>query len=278
MPNIQKRTVIQPIHKSADAPYVELYCGDCLEVIPELDSKFSLIFADPPFNYRQEYDDCKDSWSDNSYRQFTTLRTFAANSVLNDHGSLWINVPDEIVSHVDTVATTTCGLTRINWCIWHFKFGQCNRSRFIRSKTHLLYYAKNPQDRIWNPDAIAVLSDRATKYGDKRTLESATPCKRVPLDVWSVDNDGAFWGRVQGNSAERCEGHPNQLPEKMLERIISACTNPGDWILDPFSGSGTTCTVARALGRNSVGIDVSSQYCKNGFDRAMRGAVRVGKP
>jgi adenine-specific DNA-methyltransferase len=64
----------------------------------------------------------------------------------------------------------------------------------------------------------------------------------------------ATWGRIQGNNKERRKDHPNQVPEVYLERVIRACSNESDLVLDPFLGSGTTCTVARALRRRSIGI------------------------
>jgi DNA modification methylase len=81
---------------------------------------------------------------------------------------------------------------------------------------------------------------------------------------------------VQGNNAERRQGHPNQLPEVYLQRLILAYTNPGDRILDPFGGSGTTAVVADALGRDCVTCDVSEHNVASIRDRLQKGAVRVG--
>ena len=98
---------------------------------------------------------------------------------------------------------------------------------------------------------------------------------QLPSDVWCRETDGDGWGRVQGNSKERRETHQNQLPELYLERVIRACSNPGDLVLDPFLGSGTTSTVARALGRRSIGIEISQKYAESAFERIKAGAVRV---
>jgi DNA modification methylase len=92
--------------------------------------------------------------------------------------------------------------------------------------------------------------------------------------VWGADGE-QYWGRVQGNSQERRDGHPNQLPEVYLERVIRGLSNPGDLVLDPFLGSGTTCTVARALGRRSIGVEISPVFDASAFDRIQQGAVRV---
>lgn len=63
------------------------------------------------------------------------------------------------------------------------------------------------------------------------------------------------------------EKHPSQKPERLMERIIKASSNPGDVVLDPFSGTFTTCAVARRLGRQAVGIELQEEYIKIGLRR-----------
>ncbi len=122
---------------------------------------------------------------------------------------------------------------------------------------------------------MLVDSDRATTYGDKRIHETENGGKRLPGTVWGIPSDGPYWGRIQGNSSERRKNHPNQLPEVYLARLIKAYTNPGDRVLDPFGGSGTTAVVAQALKRNYVTIDVSLDNVKSIRQRLKKGAVRV---
>jgi site-specific DNA-methyltransferase (adenine-specific) len=119
-------------------------------------------------------------------------------------------------------------------------------------------------DRIWNPDEILELSDRASIYADPRTMAKDTnKGMRVPMDVWY----GKYWGRIQGNNKERRHNHHNQIPEIYLERVIKACSNPGGLVLDPFCGSGTTSTVARALGRRSITIEYSKVNAASAWER-----------
>jgi hypothetical protein len=86
---------------------------------------------------------------------------------------------------------------------------------------------------------------------------------------------GKYWGRIQGNNKERRSCHENQIPEIYMERIIRACSDEGNLILDPFLGSGTTCTVSRALGRRSIGIEYSKTIAKSAFERIKTGPVRL---
>ncbi|MEM7623265.1 MAG: site-specific DNA-methyltransferase, partial [Planctomycetota bacterium] len=207
---------------------------------------------------------------------FTQAWLDACIARLADHASLWINIPDtwaaEIVVHLKQR-----GLAMVNWCVWHYRFGQNTKSRFINSKVHALYFMKDPAHpgRRWHPDAIAEISDRRAIYGDPRTehkkegwLEAG---HRVPMDVWY----GPFWGRVQGNNKERRRNHDNQLPEVYLGRVIKACTNEGDLVLDPFLGSGTTGVVARYLGRRFVGIDYTKEIAAHALERIEAGPVRA---
>jgi len=96
---------------------------------------------------------------------------------------------------------------------------------------------------------------------------------RVPMDVWY----GQYWGRIQGNNAERRANHDNQLPEAYLERVVLACSNPGDLVMDPFTGSGTTAVVARDYGRRYVGTEFSPENAASAFERIKAGMVRKGK-
>lgn len=248
-------------------PKARLFHGDCLKVVPCLGS-FDCIFADPPFNNDSPYDAWNDSLTKNEYIQFTTAWMRLCAEALNEGGSFWINVPDQICPLILNIAGQKCGLQVFQWCIWHYRFGQYTPSRFTPSKVHALWFVRKKETPKWNPEAVKVPSLRQ-KRNDPRAKEGGRP----PLDVWGFEQ---FWGRVQGNNKERRPGHVNQLPEKYLERVLLACTDEGDRVLDPFLGSGTTGVVAKALGRRFVGIDISMKYVRSARNRIKEGAVRCG--
>jgi DNA modification methylase len=170
--------------------------------------------------------------------------------------------------------------------VWHYRFGQNAVERFINSKVHVFYFVKDSlaprdkslpkprsTDRTWNPEDVAELSDRAAIYGDARTLskkDGMPPKLRVPLDVWY----GSHFSRIQGNNAERRGYHDNQLPEMYLARVIRSTSKPGDTILDPFLGSGTTAVVARALNRNFIGTEFSEKNADSAMARVAAGPLR----
>ena len=204
-----------------------------------------LVFADPPFNWNRAYDTWDDSMPEEEYLTFTFDWIDLCVKALRPGGTLWINIPDdwaaEIVCYLKhRLPRKPPGVVAMpNWCIWHYRFGQNSTERFINSKVHALCFVKAGAAHTWNPKEVLELSDRAAIYADPRTMskKDGMPAgKRVPMDVWY----GQFWGRVQGNNKERRPGHDNQLPEVYLERVIRATSNPGDLVMDPFLGSGTT--------------------------------------
>lgn len=272
VPNVQSR--ITPAFR-ADDPDTRLYVGDCRDVLASIPDRGSvdLIFADPPFNWDVPYDEWKDGMPRREYEKFTFEWLDGCIEALAPNGSLWVNIPDDTAAEI-VMHLKRRGLTMINWCVWHFRFGQNRDSSFIMSKVHALYFAKDPDNRIWNPGAVLEQSDRASIYGDARTMaKESNKGMRVPMDVWY----GPYWGRVQGNNTERRHRHHNQLPEVYLERIILACSNEGSLVLDPFCGSGTTSTVARAWNRRSITSEFGEGNAASAWDRITRiGMLRKG--
>ena len=259
------------ITKSLRTNTAQVLCGDCRKVIPHA-GQFDFIFADPPFNIGQDYNGYIDNRGDfNSFtNEWVSLCWDACDGVLALHG------PDDMAERY-IQAAAKLGMRRIAWINWHYRFGQCMRSNWIDARCHCLVYAKNGT-YTWNPDAVLVESDRSSTYNDTRIHDHAAGGSRLPGTVWGIPSDGQYWGRVQGTNKERRPSHPNQLPEVYLERLISAYTNPGDRILEPFAGSGTTIAVATELRRSCVTIDISHSGCESVKERLRRGTVRVKRP
>lgn len=246
--------------------------GDCAKLLKKVQPGIvRLVFLDTPFNIGVDYDASDDNLPAEDFWAFITRVTTRAARTLSDDGSLWIWALPTVIHRYITIAEAN-GLTLINHCCVVQRFGQHQDSKFISGHAALAYLAKDSKRRVWNPDAILESSLRASKYNDKRTQQTATPGQRVPLDVWGFDEK--YFGRVQGNNQERRPLHPNQVPEAVIRRILLATTNPGDLVLDPFLGSGTTCTVARALGRRSLGIDISENYIRSAVERIKQGPIR----
>lgn len=258
-----------------------VYVGDCRDILPRIPEcaagKVDLVFADPPFNWNRAYDKWDDQMSDQEYLDFTFKWIDLCYDALRPGGAMWINIPDdwaaEIVCHLKHPKDPKRRMLLVNWCIWHYRFGQNTTTRFINSKVHALYFVKAGSGYTWNPGAVLEESDRRAIYFDARTesKNDGMPAgMRVPMDVWY----GKFWGRVQGNSKERRGYHDNQLPEVYLARVVRATSHEGDLVLDPFLGSGTTGVVAHALGRRFIGVEYSEKNAASAVERMRSGPVR----
>jgi DNA modification methylase len=235
----------------------KIICGDCIEVLRKVREPFAdLIFADPPFNIGYKYDKYYDKVKRKNYIAWTREWTSVCKKVLKPHGSFYIAIGDEYAADVKLIADQL-GLFMRNWIIWHYTFGQQTKNKFARSHTHIFYFANNEKNFTFNDHAVRVPSDRQLTYNDKRANSKG----KMPDDVWSE------YSRVCGTFKEREGWHPCQMPENLLSRIITASSNIGDCVLDPFIGSGTTAAVAYKLGREYVGIEISESYADNARKR-----------
>lgn len=270
---------------SSSGPAWSVINGDCLDAMKRMHERgilADLIFADPPFNIGQEYSGHDDRMNPVEFLKFLGCRIGWMIDCLAPDGTLCVHVPDDLVFAVES-AVVSRGLTRAEWIVWHYRFGQWSNSGLINSKAHCLVYCRDAARRTWNPEAILVESDRV-KYGDARTQRARTPGRRVPLDVWGVNEtfasdyggDGPYWGRVSGagSNKERCPGHPNQLPIRYLQRIVRGFSNHGDLVIDPFTGSGTTGLVCRHESRRFIGVEICPEATASARKRIENGYYR----
>jgi site-specific DNA-methyltransferase (adenine-specific) len=242
--------------------------GDCLRLLADLpEACVDLAFADPPFNIGYEYDWYDDRRAKDDYLAWTEKWLAAVRRLLKPTGSFYVAIGDEYAAEIK-VRLDALGLVMRNWIIWHYTFGVNCTKKFNRSHAHIFYYVVDPEHCTFNADAIRIPSARQTTYADRR----ANPRGKLPDDTWVLrpqederffhaDSDTWYVARVCGTFKERT-GHPCQMPEAVLERIIRVSSNPGDLVLDPFAGSGTTLAVARRLGRQYLGIELSPDYAE----------------
>ena len=229
----------------------QIVYGDCVEVVRKVEKPFAdLIFADPPFNIGYKYDKYHDKVKAKNYVTWTKQWMSECSRVLKSDGSFYVAIGDEHAADVKKIADEI-NLSMRNWIIWYYSFGQQLKRKFARAHTHILYFVKDKRRFTFNDDQVRVISDRQRVYKDKR----ANPEGKMPDDVWDE------YPRVCGTFKERMD-FPCQMPESLLARIIRVSSNPGDWVLDPFSGSGTTAVVAHKLNRTYTAIDVSQEYVR----------------
>ena len=237
----------------------KIVCGDCIEILGQLEPCVDLVFADPPFNIGYKYDKYHDKKKKDQYLAWTHDWIKACMDVLKPAGSIYIAIGDDYAANVKMIAEEL-GLHWRNWIIWHYTFGQQTQNKFARSHTHILYFSKDKKEFTFNDYAVRVPSDRQLIYNDKR----ANSVGKIPDDTWNE------YPRVCGTFKERAGWHPCQMPESVLSRIIAASSNEGDMVLDPFMGSGTTAAVGLQMERLDFGVDISEDYVRQATDRLAR--------
>ncbi|HUU98805.1 MAG TPA: site-specific DNA-methyltransferase [Phycisphaerae bacterium] len=234
-----------------------IYCGDACELLESWSpGTVDLAFADPPFNIGYVYDKYQDDLPDEQYVGWCRRWMAGCQRVLKASGSFYIAIGDDFAAETRMLGREL-GLHLRNWIVWHYTFGQNTKNKFCRAHTHIFYFTKHSSRFTFNDQALRFPSARHTEYQDLR----ANPAGRLPDDVWDE------YPRVCGTFRERAGFHGCQMPEALLMRIILASSNPGDVVLDPFVGSGTTAVAAKRLGRRYVGIDISPEYVKHTQER-----------
>jgi site-specific DNA-methyltransferase (adenine-specific) len=244
----------------------EILTGDCLRHLAALpEASVDLAFADPPFNIGYEYDVYNDRRGRTEYLAWSEKWLAAVRRVLKPTAAFYVAIGDEYAAELK-VRLDDLGLTLRNWIVWHYTFGVSCTRKFNRSHAHIFYYVVDPKRFTFNDDAVRVPSARQTTYADRR----ANPRGKLPDDTWVLrpqeeqscfpaGSDSWYVARVCGTFKERT-GHPCQMPEAVLERIVRVSSRSDDLVLDPFAGSGTTLAVAKRLGRHYLGIELSADY------------------
>jgi site-specific DNA-methyltransferase (adenine-specific) len=258
----------------------KIHLGDCIAGMKKLpDESVQLAFADPPFNIGYDYDEYDDKLESEKYLHWSRDWMREVYRVLDATGTFWLAIGDEYAAELKVEAQKLGFQTR-NWVVWYYTFGVHCKTKFTRSHAHLFYFVKDPKKFTFNSSAVAVPSARQLVYRDSR----ANPEGRMPDDTWILrpqdcdpgftsEEDTWYFPRVAGTFKERAGFHGCQMPEQLLGRIIRACSNPEDVVLDPFSGSATTITVAKKLGREFLSFELSKEYAKLGRKRLNSAAV-----
>jgi site-specific DNA-methyltransferase (adenine-specific) len=254
----------------------QVVCADSIAALNAAPEGWAdLVFADPPFNIGYLYHGYDDRLKTDDYLKFSADWMRAVHRALKPNGSFYLAIGDDYVADLCVIARRKIGFNMRNWIIWHYTFGQQTKMKFAKSHTHILYFTKDALDFTFNPDAVRVASARQTTYNDAR----ANAKGKLPDDTWYLrpqetpepffDAGCDTWNvsRVCGTFKEREGWHGCQMPMGVLNRIILASSNPGDVVLDPFNGSGTTSVAAALLGRRYVGIDQSPQYVEHARKR-----------
>lgn len=228
-----------------------IYTGNCLDILPTLPREsVDLVIADPPYNIGVDYGRGRKADLRDDYGIWCGWWIQECYQALKPYGSLWIISGQEHGAEID-IGMQRNGFTIRNRVTWFETFGVYCHNKFGRTSRPILYGVKDAKHFTFHRDAVTIPSARQTKYGDKRASSGG----KIMGDVWEIS-------RVCGTFKERIKGVPTQLPSILVKRIIEVSSNPGDVVLDPFAGSGTTLAVARETGRQAIGIELNPDYVR----------------
>ena len=238
--------------------------GNALDALNEHvpNRSVDLIFADPPYNIGKNFNGHKDSWpTDQQYLDWSYKWIDLCIQKLKPSGSFYLMASTQCMPFFDIYFRKR--MTVLSRIVWFYDSSGVQARKFFGSLYEpILYCVKDPKNYTFNSKDILV----EAKTGAKRKLidyRKPVPTQynteKVPGNVWELP-------RVRYRMDEY-EEHPTQKPVALLERIIKASSNPGDMVLDPFSGTFTTSYAAKNLGRKSVGIELQEPYVKIGLRR-----------
>lgn len=249
---------------SRTLPLDQIIQGDCIDILKTLpEQSVDLIFADPPYNLQLQndlvrpnqtrvdaVDDAWDRFSDfEAYDAFTAAWLGECRRVLKDDGTIWVIGSYHNIFRVGRILMDL-GYWILNDVIWHKINPMPNfrGTRFTNATETLLWAKKSQAQKKYT------FNYRAMKhFNDDKQMQNVW---HIPLCT------GAERIKVNGRKA-----HSTQKPEALLYRVILASSRPGDVVLDPFFGSGTTGAVARKLGRRFIGIEAEARYIRVARDR-----------
>ncbi len=247
--------------------------GDCLTVLRKVESgKFDLILTSPPYNVGKTYET---KTSIEKYLETQEEIISELIRILSNKGNLCWQVGNYVdkgeIFPLDIYyyqIFKKYGLKLRNRIIWHFGHGLHASNRFSGRYETVLWFSKTDK-YIFNLDKVRIPSKYPGKRhfkGPKKGLPSGNPLGKNPSDIWEIiqqDWENGMWDipNVKSNHPEKTV-HPCQFPIELVERCILALTNEKSWVLDPFSGVGSTVLGAIKNNRNALGIEKEEEYCK----------------
>ena len=257
----------------------KIFWGDNLQVMSHMlkdyRGKVDLIYIDPPFDSKADYKkkiDLKgigkamsdsssfeekqygDIWTNDEYLQFMYERFILLRELLSENGTIIVHLDYHKCHHIRLVMDEVFGADNFrNEMIWTYNGGATPPKDYPRKHDNLLRYVKDSK-KAWT------FNIEYRPYNEQTAERMKHIHKGVMVDLDRGTPMTDWWTDIKvptGPMNQEKNGYPTQKPEKLLERVIKACSNPGDLVFDCFMGSGTTQAVAMKLGRRFIGADIN---------------------
>lgn len=240
-----------------------LFQGDSIDWLKQLPANsIDMVFADPPYNVKKA--DWDKFESQEQYIEWSLKWIQEASRILKPTGSLFICGFTEVLA--DLKHPSMKYFQGCKWLVWHYKNKANLGHDWGRSHESILLLRKSKKYTM-NTDMVRIPYNEHTlkypshpqaetsQYGNGKQRSSAwtpNPLGAKPKDVIEIP--------TTCNGMEEKTKHPTQKPEELVRKLVLAASNPGDIVLDPFSGSGTTLVVAEQLGRQWIGCEINPEY------------------
>ena len=254
-----------------------LYEGDCLDLLSQVPDRFvKLVVTSPPYNLGKPYE-TRLGLTEYVDQQSKVIEE--CERVLHEQGSICWQVGNYVengeIVPLDVIlypVFAALGLHLRNRIVWHFGHG-LHASRRLSGRYEVVLWFTRSNKYTFNLDAVRVPQKYPGKKhfkGPRRGQFSGNPLGKNPSDVWEIPN-------VKANHVEKTT-HPCQFPVELVERLVLAMTDEGDWVLDPFIGVGTTAIAALMHRRRAIGAEIVPEYVKVAKERihlAEKGKLRI---
>lgn len=236
-------------------------CGNAIDELKKIPSQsIRLIVTDPPYNLNKDYGNNRDKLEFEDYLTFSREWLTEAKRVLTDDGTIYVFMGMRYISYIYSILEQELGMTFNSWITWFYTQGIGKTKGFSPRHDDILMFTKHPKKFVFNLDEIRVPQKFYRSVNNMRGSN--------PSNVWEFSH--------MHYCNKNRKQHPTQKPEGLFERMILASSNPGDYVLDPFVGSGTALRVCQQTNRNGIGIDINPEYISmteerlgepfNGFD------------
>lgn len=236
-------------------------CGDLIEILRLMpDGYADLIVLDPPYNLTKDFNSVRFSaMKEKEYEDYLRSWFGLVCGKLKPSGSVYLCGDWKSTASLQRILIEF-GLTIMNRITWQREKGRGSKSNWKNSMEDIWFAVKDPKSYYFNVDAVKVRRKVNAPYKvngkakDWEETKDGNFRNTYPSNFWD-DITVPFWSMPENTE------HPTQKPEKLIAKLILASSKPGDVVLDPFLGSGTTSVVAKKLGRVYCGIEISEEYC-----------------
>lgn len=242
------------------SPIDHVIHADMTEALSFLaDESVDLIILDPPYNLTRTFGDSTfNARKESAYEEYLRSWMHLVCKKLKPCGSLYLCGDWKCCASLQRVLSEE--LTILNRITWQREKGRGATNNWKNGMEDIWFAVKNPKNYYFNVEAVKMKRRVIAPYrenGQPKDWQATAEGNfrfTHPSNFWD-DISIPFWSMPENTD------HPTQKPEKLIAKLLLASSRPGDVVLDPFLGSGTTCVVAKKLGRHFCGIEAEQEYC-----------------